>query len=233
MDERPIKTLLDLLPEYINFAICFLRAPRRAFARYELKGRVHGDMTSFLFAGVGVAYLAVLLIPISGLDIQEPHGAMDAFALWLTRQDVKLLPLEALLAILVAAVGGHLFAKLFDYMGLLSARLAKDKAPLPNFPGTTEDSVNAALGFAAVMLPLAIAFFLGVLSLATVSTDKRDSQAIFIAIVAGALIVFMLVTIFYYLVMSFAATHNVGYWRAASALATAYVCIAILVGNVP
>jgi hypothetical protein len=233
MDERPIKTLLDLLPEYINFAICFLRSPRRAFAPYELKGRVHADMTSFLFAGVGAAYLAVLLIPIAGLDIQEPHGAMDRFAAWLTRQDVKLLPLEALMAVLVAALGAHFFAKLFDYLGLISARVAKDKAPVPNFPGTTEDSVNAALGFAAVMLPLTIAFFLGVLSLATLGTEKRDSQAIFIAIVAGALVVFTLLAIFYYLVMSFAATHKVGYWRAASALATAYVCIAVLVTNIP
>jgi len=124
MDERPIKTLLDLLPEYLNFAIAFLRSPRQALAAYELKGRVHVDLTSFLFAGVGAAYLAVLLLPVPGLKLQAPEGAMDRFALWLTQQDVRLLPLEALLAVLALALLGHLVAKLFDRWEVFRARLS-------------------------------------------------------------------------------------------------------------
>ena len=100
MDEAPIKGLLDILPAYMNFVIGFLRSPRAAFAPYALTGRVQSDLTSFMLAGVGAAYLAGVLMPIPGLDIQNPRGAMDVFAGWLTHQEVKALPLEALLVVL-------------------------------------------------------------------------------------------------------------------------------------
>ena len=233
MDERPIKTLLDLLPEYLNFAIAFLRSPRQALAAYELKGRVHVDLTSFLFAGVGAAYLAVLLLPVPGLKLQAPEGAMDRFALWLTQQDVRLLPLEALLAVLALALLGHLVAKLFDRWEVFRARLSHDDQPALNFPGTAEDSMNAALGFAAVMLPLATLLLLGVLALATSRAEAGLRQDIVVVTSAGALALFALVAVFYYLVLSFAAVHKVSYGRAASALAAAYICLMLLVQYFP
>src|SRR5216683_3710035 len=147
----PSAGLLDILPAYMNFVIGFLRSPRAALAPYALTGRVQSDLTSFMLAGVGAAYLAGVLMPIPGFDIQNPRGAMDVFAGWLTHQEVKALPLEALLVVLVLALVAHLVAKLFNRWQVASAKPFPDR---PNLPGTAEDSVNAALGFAAVLLPL-------------------------------------------------------------------------------
>jgi hypothetical protein len=235
MDEGPIKSLLDILPAYMNFVIGFLRSPRDAFAPYALTGRVQSDLTSFMLAGVGAAYLAGVLMPIPGFDIQNPHGAMDEFAGWLTHQEMKALPLEALLVVLALALAAHLVAKIFDRLPVASAKLSPDPdpAPTPNLPGTAEDSVNAALGFAAILLPLTTILLLGMLALATPALEKRLGQAVLIVAIAGPLVLFMLVAIFYYLVTSFAAVHKVSWGRAAAALGTAFVCIALVAMNIP
>jgi hypothetical protein len=229
MDEAPIKGLLDILPAYLNFVIGFLRSPRAALAPYALTGRVHSHLTSFLLAGVGVAYLAGFVMPIPGFDIENPRGAMDVFAGWLAHQEVKALPLEALLLVLVLALAAHLIAKFFDRWSAASTK----SSPVPaNFPGSAEDSVNAALGFAAVMLPLTTIFLLGILALATPALEKRLGQPVLVLVIAGPLVLYLLVAIFYYLVMSFAAAHNVGWVRAATALAAAFVCIALVTASI-
>lgn len=235
MDEGPIKSLLDILPAYLNFFIGFLRSPRAAFAPYAQTGRVHSDLTSFLLAGVGAAYLAGVVMPIPGLDIQNPQGTMDEFAVFLTRQDVRILPLEALLMVLAIALAAHLIAKLFDRLQMASAKPSHDPdhAPTPNLVGTAEDSVNAALGFAAIMLPLTTVLLLGILSLATPALEERLGPAGLILVIAAPLVLYMLVATFYYLVMSFAAVHKVSWARAAAALATAYVCIMFVLMNIP
>jgi hypothetical protein len=215
MDEGPIKSLLDILPAYLNFVIGFLRSPRAAFAPYALTGRVQSDLTSFLLAGVGAAYLAGAVMPITGFDIQNPRGAMDVFAGWLAHQDVKVLPLEALLLVLVLALGAHLVARLFDRWQAVG------------------DSVNAALGFAAIVLPLTTIVLLGVLALATPALERRIGQAALVVAIAAPLVLYMLVAIFYYLVMAFAAVHKVSWGRAAAALGTAFVCITVITFNIP
>jgi len=234
MDEGPIKSLLDILPAYLNFVIGFLRSPRAAFAPYALAGRVHGDLTSFLLAGVGAAYLAGALMPIPGIDIENPQGSMDAFAGWLSRQDVKVLPLEALLVVIAVALLAHLIAKLFDRWQVASAKLAAgpDRPPLPNLAGSAEDSVNAALGFASILLPLTTIVFLGMLALATPALEERLGRSGLILAIAGPLVLYVLAAA-WYLVMSFAAVHKVSWGRAAAALSTAYVCIALIATNIP
>jgi hypothetical protein len=229
MDQGPIKSLLDILPAYLNFVIGFLRSPHTAFEPYALKGRVQSDLTSFLLAGVGAAYLAGVLMPIPGFDIQNPHGTMDMFAGWLSHQEVKALPLEALLAVLVLALAAHLVAKLFDRWQAVSSKPFPDS---PNLPGAAEDSVNAALGFAAIMLPLTTMMLLGVLALATPALEKRLGQTTLFVAITGSLVLYMLVAIFY-LVMSFAAVHRVSLGRAAAALGTAFVCIGFVTSNIP
>lgn len=216
MDEKLIKNLLDILPQYINFSIAFLRSPRKAFGPYALKGQVHSDLTSFLFAGVGAAYLFAILIPFEGLNVQEPRGSVEQFAHWLSGQEPKLLPLQCLLAVLTIVLLCHLAAKLFyECESRLSQR--RESEP-PDFPGAAEDSANAALGFSAVMLPLNIAFFELCLLLANSSAPVRfGPNASFIALLA-MLVFLQCVTLFYYLIMSFAAVHGVSWWRAASAL---------------
>jgi hypothetical protein len=229
MDESPIKGLLDILPAYMNFVIGFLRSPRAALAPYALKGRVHSDLTSFTLAGVGVAYLAGVVMPIPGFDIQNPRGAMDVFAGWLTHQEVKALPLEALLLVVTLALAAHLVAKLFDRW---QAAGAKRSSASPNLPGSAEDSVNAALGFAAILVPLTTIFLLGILALATPALEKRLGQGLLIVAIAGPLVLYLLVAIGYYLVMSFAAVHDVSWGRAAAALGTAFVCIALVATSI-
>ena len=224
MDEKLIKNLLDILPQYINFAIRFLRSPGKAFEAYKGIGQVHSDLTSFLFAGVGAAYLLVILIPIEGLNIQEPQGATDWFAQWLTKQDPKLLPLQTLMAVLVLVLVAHFIAKAFDRWEKLVSR-----KPELNIPGVAEDSVNAALGFIAVILPLTIALFSLTLHVANSPTASRFEQITVFLVAEGVLIFSALVAICYYLVMSFAAVHDVSYRRAASALGPAFLAIYALI----
>jgi hypothetical protein len=221
MDEKLIKNLLDILPQYINFSIAFLRSPRKAFGPYVMKGQVHSDLTSFLFAGIGAAYLFAILIPFEGLNIKEPQGSVDQFAHWLTGQDLKLLPLQCLMAVLALVLLCHLAAKLFyQCESRLSLRRESDT---PDFPGTAEDSVNAALGFSAVMLPLNIAFFGLCLLLTNASAlTQFDPNASYNAVLA-TLILVECITLFYYLILSFASVHGVSWWRAASALCGAGV----------
>lgn len=223
MDQGPIKSLLDILPAYLNFVIGFVRSPTTAFAPYALTNRVHSDLTSFLLAGVGAAYLAGFLIP-APFDIQNPHGGMDRFAEWLSRYDMKLLPPLVLLVVLALALAGHLVAKFFDRWQGLSVN-----PDPPNLPGTAEDSVNAALGFAAVLLPLTTIVMLGTLALAAPALEKQTSQTFSIILFVG-LFLYMAVAIFLYLPRSFAAVHKVSWGRASSALGVAFVCIAFVVG---
>ncbi|MGH6937678.1 hypothetical protein, partial [Hypericibacter sp.] len=161
--------------------------------------------------------------------------AMDEFAGWLSHQDVKLLPLEALLVVLATALAAHIIAKLFDRWQVASVRLSRAPGhePTPNLAGTAEDSVNAALGFTAILLPLSTVLLLGMLSLATPALEERLGRTALILVIAGPLVLYFLVAIGYYLVMSFAAVHKVSWGRAAAALATAYVCIAIVAMNIP
>jgi hypothetical protein len=217
MDEKLIKNLLDILPQYINFSIAFLRSPREAFGPYVMKGQVHSDLTSFLFAGVGTAYLFVLVLPFDGFNTQNPHGGVDLFAHWLSVQEPKLLPLHCLMAVLAMVLFCHLSAKLF-YIG--EYRLAQwSKSDIqPNFPGRAEDSVNAALGFAAVMLPLNVACYGMALLLADSSAVTKFSAFAPFFVVLSTFIVLACVTLFYYFIISFASVHGVGWWRAASAL---------------
>jgi hypothetical protein len=227
MDEKLVKNLLDILPQYINFAIGFLRSPHKAMEPYERKGQVHSDLTSFLFAGVGAAYLLIVFVPIAGINIGEPRGAVDRFALWLTQQDPTLLPLEALIAILALVLVGHLIAKASDYWELFTSRWTRDEPEL-NFPGTAEDSVNAALGFSAVALPLTVAVFSLALRVANSQTASQFQPMTAVLVSAGFLTVFVLVAIYCYLVRAFAAAHNVSYRRAGAALSSVFLVISAL-----
>jgi hypothetical protein len=228
MDEKLIKNLLDILPQYINFSIAFLRSPRKAFGPYAMKGQVHSDITSFLFAGVGAAYLFVLVLPFEGFNTQNPQGGVDMFAHWLTDQEPKLLPLHCLMAILALVLSCHLSAKLFCKSESLLARWSESKIQ-PDFPGAAEDSVNAALGFAAVMLPLNVACYGMALLWADSSAVTKFSAFAPFFVVLGTFILLGCVTLFYYFIMSFASVHGVSWWRAASALCGAGVVFIALV----
>jgi len=220
MDEAPIKTLLDVLPAYMNFAIGFLRSPRVAFAPYALKGRVQSNLTSFLLAGVAAAYLTGALMPKGSFHVDNPRGGVDKFVKWLTQQDVRVLPLEALLAVLVLTLVAHFIGKVFDRW--------QDQACLP---GTAEDSVNAALGFTAILLPVTTFMLLGLLAMATPALENKVGQARVVLFISGGLAIYLLVALGY-LAMSFASVHKVAGWQAVSALTSAFVCIAVVTSSI-
>jgi hypothetical protein len=79
-----------------------------------------------------------------------------------------------------------------------------------SLPGSAEDSVNAALGFASIFLPVTTMALLGTLSLATPALAERVGQ----------------------LVASLAAIHRVSWGGAASGLSAAFVCIAFVTTNI-
>ena len=103
-----------------------------------------------------------------------------------------------------------------------------DRASLP---GSAEDSVNAALGFASIFLPFTTMALLGTLSLATPALTEGFGQPALIIPIAGALALYLLVAVGY-LLASFAAIHRVLWGGAASALAAAFVCIAFVTTNI-
>jgi hypothetical protein len=91
--------------------------------------------------------------------------------------------------------------------------------------------VNAALGFASIFLPLSVIVLLGMLSLATPALEQRFGQSVLVITIAGALAAYLLAAIGY-LVASFAAVHRVSWAGAASALGTAFICIAFVADNI-
>jgi hypothetical protein len=223
MDEGPVKSVLDILPAYLNFFIGFTRSPHAAFAPYARTGRVEGKLTSCLLAGVAAAYIAGAVMPSASLDIENPQGGMDRFARWIVHQDVKTLPLEALLAVLALALAAHLIGKFFD--------LWREK---PSLPGKAEDTVNAALGFASVFLPVTVMVLLGMLSLGTPALAARFGQSALVLTIASVLVAHLIAAAVY-LVLSFAAVHRVSRGAAISVLGTAFVClavVAIIAGNI-
>lgn len=155
-------------------------------------------------------------MPKGSFHVDNPQGGMDEFVKWLTQQDVKVLPLEALLVVLALTLVAHFIGKVFDRW--------QDQACLP---GTAEDSVNAALGFAAILLPLTTIVLLGLLAMATPAFESKVGQGRLILFVSGGLTIYLLVALGY-LVMSFASVHKVARRQALSALTSAFVCIAVV-----
>ena len=147
MTEKEVKSWLDIAPAYLNFAIRFLRWERTAFANVAKAGEVSRDLTSILLGGVALSYLIAFVAAPAQLE-QDPSRLVQ----WLSKVDYHLLPLLGLFATLVLSIATHLLGKLFARFSALSSKSGRSD---PRLGGTLEDSLNAALGFAAVFLPTA------------------------------------------------------------------------------
>jgi hypothetical protein len=151
MIDKAVNSWLDIAPAYLNFVISFLRRTRTAFAKYAKAGEVSGDLTSILLGGIALSYLISIVAAPAQLK-QDPSLLVQ----WLGTVEYHLLPLIGLFAALVLAITTHLLGKLFARL-LTAVDRATSGRWDPRLGGTLEDSVNAALGFAAVFLPTATA----------------------------------------------------------------------------
>lgn len=151
MKKGSIEDWLDIVPQWLSFALRFPADPRAALQPYSASGAVSKDLALLVAAGVGVAYLAIALSAPPSL-VHDLSRMLRLFR----GVDVNLLPPMMLLLLLVSALAVHLLAKLFAMLvgaGRPGSRWA------PHLGGTVEDSVNAFLGVASVYIPLAILAF--------------------------------------------------------------------------
>jgi hypothetical protein len=151
MDDKAVKSWLDIAPAYLNFVLKFVRDPRRAFSSVAGTAQVSSDLTSILLGGVALSYLIVVLG--GSRELEQDPGSIAGFVRGLDRQ---VLPLLGVLATFVLAVVSHLCGKLYATLSRVGSQKAPGKWD-PKLGGGVEDSVNAALGFAAVYAPLTAA----------------------------------------------------------------------------
>jgi hypothetical protein len=151
MGDNAVKSWLDIAPAYINFILKFVRDPRRAFSSVAGSAQVSSDLTSILLGGVALSYLIVVLG--GSRELEHDPGTVAAF---LRGLDYQVLPLLGVIVTLALGVVSHLCGKLYAALW----RLGRPERPGkwdPKLGGGVEDSVNAALGFAAAYVPLTAA----------------------------------------------------------------------------
>ncbi|HKU76170.1 MAG TPA: hypothetical protein VJR02_19835 [Pyrinomonadaceae bacterium] len=211
MTDKEIKSWLDIAPAYLNFAIRFLRWERTAFASVAKAGEVSRDLTSILLGGVALSYLIAFVAAPAQLE-QDPSRLVQ----WLSKVEYHLLPLIGLFATLVLAIATHLLGKLFARFSAFSR--SQSGRWDPRLGGTLEDSVNSALGFAAVFLPTATT---------ALCIMNWLPLRLWIPGVTGIILAFLFVA---YFTFSLSSTHpDTGYFQAFLALwgAIAVFCLAL------
>lgn len=199
MDEKAVKSLLDIAPSYINFLLKFIRDPRKAFAKVSGSAEVSSGLTSILLGGVAFAYL--ILIAGASPELREDPGNIASV---LRKFDNQSPPILGVFLSLVLGVVSHFSAKLYAALSRLgrTGSLGPWEAKLG---GSLEASVNAALGFAAVYVPL----LAGVLC-ATSWLDQGSARIYFVA--SG---VFLAAFLLIYFPWSLSSVHpNTGFRQA-------------------
>jgi hypothetical protein len=147
MAENAVNSWLDIAPAYLNFLFAFLRNPQQAFSQVAVHRKVSSDLTSILLGGVALAYLIVLLT--APPELKQDQGVV---ANLLRGQDYHLLPVMGAFAAILLAVISHCGGKGFVFLSRLGEK-GRVGPWDPKLGGSVEDSVNAALGFAAVFVP--------------------------------------------------------------------------------
>jgi len=156
VDEKAIKTWLDIAPAYISFFLKFVRDPRRAFAKVKGSSEISPDLTSILLGGIALSYLIVIVG--GSPDLKQDPGTI---ARSLRELDYRLLPVLGFFVIFASGVLGHALGRLFTVLVTIGRKTRAGRSD-PKLGGSIEDSVNATLGFSAVYLPLAVAVIAGV-----------------------------------------------------------------------
>ena len=158
MSEKAIKTWLDIAPEYVDFLLKFVRRPPVAFENRFTYGKISSDLTSILMGGIALSY--VLILVAGSPQLQNDSSEMAKLMRGLAARDLLLLPAVAYLCILGFAIFCHVLGKAVTLVFSIDNTSQK---LFGNLSGSVEDSVNAALGFTSVYIPL----FAAVLCVAT------------------------------------------------------------------
>ena len=148
MDEKPANVWLKIAPAYADFSVKFFRNPAQAFSASAKSGEVSKDLFAIFVGGVALSYVIVLVAAPPSLKTDS-----SILVRWSISLDWYLLPVAAFIAVFLIALIGHIGAKSF-----FATRKLFDRAPIrwwdPWLGGAAEDSVNAAMGVAAVFVPL-------------------------------------------------------------------------------
>jgi len=214
VDEKSIKSWLDIAPHYIGFFLAFLKNPATAFKDVKGASKISSDLVSIMIGGIALSYFIVLAVESPALDADQ--GTVVGL---LRKIDRNAMPFVALLSVVLIAVLGHVVAKAISRILSIPALGPSDLAG-PDLGGTVEDSVNAALGFAAVFIPIAV----GAIALSALS-----SRGWVIATVGLGLAGMTMV----YLPLSLSATHpNTSFAQSFLALGVAITVVTLVLSHV-
>jgi hypothetical protein len=207
MEEKIIKSWLDIAPAYLSFILNFFKNPNKAFSNFPSPSKISHELTSILVGGIAFSYIIILTFA-SPLLKEDP----SSIVIFLKQFDYHLLPVISMIAVIAFAIPLHLLGKLYSWISKFSAQ-GKEKFYDPKLGGSLEDTVNAALGFASAFIPLISAV------LCIVSWLPKGNS-IYPGI--GGLILALLA--FIYFPLSISSTHpNTGFLQALLALCGASV----------
>jgi hypothetical protein len=158
MDDKLIRSWLDIVAQYLTFLLRFPRDAGRALEKYAGTGVVHPELVSFALAGIGLSYVFVLLIAVP--ELAADRGSVVS---WFRGTDIRIIPGAILMAVLAASIVFHVAAQAHMKLAGRGVARARSRGRRQAYlGGTVEDSVNAALAFAAFAVPaLVLATLLG------------------------------------------------------------------------
>lgn|GEM_PF-6363214 len=161
-----VQDIAQAFAAYLDFLVDFLAAPARALVPYARVGKVSKDLTLFTLVGVGLA----LVIASAGaaFGVGDETSTTLAFLGRLHAGSAQLLPLVTLLVTVVLAVLAH---------GTIRAVQRGALA------GSVKDSINGALAFAAMFIPVSAAAIAVVVVSADATSPAPGVVGIVLAVV--------------------------------------------------
>lgn len=138
VNEKAVGNWLDILPAYVGFVLRFFKDPKGAFAAISRPGEISSDATAVLLGGIGLAYL----IALAARDAAQPSLPLRLLE-WIEH---RYLPAAGAAVVVAAGILLHWLA--------IAAGKWRDELALD---GTVEDTVNAAVGSAAIFVPVSTA----------------------------------------------------------------------------
>jgi hypothetical protein len=192
----------DLIVEYFNFLFDFLRKPRVCMASYvqgeegeqSCKAAIRGKLAWYAIVSVAVATLFVQIGAAIGM---APDSSSSIVVL--NKIGILALPFATLVSIIVGSACAHVLVKI---VGLFSRAMGHDL-----FDGEVNNSVNAALAFSALMIPL---FTLVIIVIRIAAAQQVDpGPALLIAVVVPVSL-----AAWFYLIAAFAGAHTLAWGHA-------------------
>src|SRR4051812_20839236 len=98
VDERSIKSWLDIAPHYIGFFLAFVKSPATALQSVKGTSKISSDLVSILIGGIALSYFIVLAV-------KSPALAADSGTVMgvVRKIDRNSMPFVALILIVLVA----------------------------------------------------------------------------------------------------------------------------------